>query len=246
MESAVAVLFRIKYQIILALIFFFLAGCVSSTLVQTMLTDIERLKRDNVSLRDDIDALSDEVESLKQADDDGLAGSESVVTADDFPAFLADMSIEEGASEAVATPLSRPSRLSGEEVYAKAQSLYAQSKFREAYQAFSQAALLDTDSEFQARCNYWMGECMYSQAAYQGALDHFGRVFIHHGASSKAPDALLKIGFTYYEMKNYNGARQALDEFLRRFPNHRSAPLAEERLNRMRYNEQGGAGDLDN
>ncbi len=233
-----------KNRLFLTLLLFLFSGCVSTNLVQTMLTDIDRLKADNASLRKDLDELSEEVDTLRllavDTDDSPEMSLEDSV--EDIPDFLADLTIED-LPEPDVSPPSRPTMLSGEEVYASAQSLYAQSRFREAYQAFSQAVILDTDDEFQARCYYWMGECMYAQAAYQQALDHFGRVFVHYGASSKAADALLKIGFTYYEMKNYNGARQALDEFLRRFPDHRAVPLANERLNRMRYEESGGADD---
>ncbi len=80
---------------------------------------------------------------------------------------------------------------------------------------------------------------MFAQGAYQQALNHFSKVFVNYGNTSKASDALLKIGFTYYELSNYNGARQALNEFLKRYPDHRAVPLANERLERLAGMESG-------
>lgn len=217
------------------------AGCVSTDLVQTMMKDIDRLKAQNASLRQDVSALSLEVEALKERSEEEVeiedtGSTEESVTED--PVDL-DSVVEE--VEVVEEEKASPGRLNAEEVYATAQGLYAQSRYREAYQAFNQASFLDQDEEFLGRCHYWMGECMFAQGAYQRALDHFGMVFGKYSQSSKASDALLKIGFTYYEMNNYNGARQALNEFLSRYPDHRAASLAEERLNRMSYKESDKA-----
>ncbi len=217
-----------------------LAGCVSTELVKTMMKDIDGLKKDNEDLRQQVKNLDQEVKGLKnQAGDTAgtpdSGGSPGIIPGSgggektDFLANLGKPDRQPGS----AASQSRPTQLKGEEAYANAQSLYNSGKFREAYQAFSQASFLDPDEEFQARCHYWMGESMFSQGAYQKALDHFGTVFVQFGTTSKASDALLKIGFTYYELANYNGARQALNEFIQRFPDHRAVPLANERLERL-------------
>ncbi|MGB3976878.1 MAG: tetratricopeptide repeat protein [bacterium] len=231
---------RIVSIMSMSLICLVLAGCVSTDLVQTMMKDIDRLKAQNASLRQDLNALSLEVQALKggseEKDEDGDVEAVNEGISEDQPDR--DSVIDD---ESVKDPASSPARLNAEEVYSTAQGLYAQSRYREAYQAFNQASFLDQDEEFLGRCHYWMGECMFAQGAYQQALNHFGAVFGKYSGSSKVSDALLKIGFTYYEMNNYNGARQALNEFLSRYPDHRAASLAEERLNRMTYKESGKA-----
>ena len=47
-------------------------GCVSTDLVQTMMKDIDRLKAQNASLRQDVNALSLEVEALKEHSEEEL------------------------------------------------------------------------------------------------------------------------------------------------------------------------------
>lgn len=249
MERAMFSLFRVFGPVLVTGICVVLYGCVSTDLVQTMLTDIDRLKQDNAALRGEMDALGRDVAFLKQTLENGgeaqVSDGIKEPAATDFLDFPAepDTGMAETPGEPEAAP-EKPAKLNAEEIYSQAQDLYAKNRYREAYQAFSQAAFLDPDDEFQGRCEYWMGECMFAQGAYQRALDHFGKVFGHYSTTSKAPDALLKIGFTYYEMNNYNGARQALNEFLVRFPDHRAVPLAEERLNRMDYKESEKA-DVD-
>ena len=216
-------------------------GCVSTDLVQTMMKDIDRLKAQNASLRQDVNALSLEIESLKEHSEEEVGIEDTDSTEERVTEGPVDLDSVVEEVEVVEEEKASPGRLNAEEVYATAQGLYAQSSYREAYQAFNQASFLDQDEEFLGRCHYWMGECMYAQGAYQRALDHFGMVFGKYSQSSKASDALLKIGFTYYEMNNYNGARQALNEFLSRYSDHRAASLAEERLNRMSYKESDKA-----
>ncbi|MBN1880414.1 tetratricopeptide repeat protein [bacterium] len=223
-----------------------LGGCVSTELVKSMLKDIDRLKEDNATLQQQVKDLDRELSVLKETAEDrsqNLGGS----------AGDASGKLESGGVGNTAEPAqmssgmtsmqneNRPVRLTGEDVYAQAQALYTDGKFREAYQLYNQASVLNPDSEFQARCYYWMGECMFAQGAYQQALDHFGTVFGQYGTTSKAADALLKIGFTYGELSNYNGARQALNEFIKRFPDHRAVPLAKERLDRLAELETGKA-----
>ena len=51
--------------------------------------------------------------------------------------------------------------------------------------------------------------------------------------SRKAPDALLKLGFTQYELKQYAEARATLTQVTKRFPDSEAAKLAAERLKRL-------------
>jgi TolA-binding protein len=44
---------------------------------------------------------------------------------------------------------------------------------------------------------------------------------------------LLKIGFAYYEVKNYSQARKALDSVLNNYPESTAARLAAERIAKM-------------
>ena len=53
-------------------------------------------------------------------------------------------------------------------------------------------------------------------------------------ASTKIPDAMLKLGYTYYELKQYDTAKSVLQDLRKRFPSSTAARLAGKRLDRMR------------
>ncbi|MCD4653594.1 tetratricopeptide repeat protein [bacterium] len=205
------------------------SGCVSTDFVQQMVKDIDSLKSENSILRNDITELNQRLDKVE------LISAESSETPvpDEQVSILDLLALTNGSTSSrpeKEPEISRSAAISGEELYSRAQAHYSEHRYREAAMTYIQAKLLDDNPEFQARCDYWTGECMFAQGAYQRALESFAEVFVKHGSTTKAPDALLKIGFTYYEMHNYNGARLALDEFVKRFPNHRAVQFAEEKL----------------
>jgi len=59
-------------------------------------------------------------------------------------------------------------------------------------------------------------------------------VIAQYPDSNKVEGSMLKIGFTYYEMKNWAAARTALDNVIRKYPNTTVSRKAKERLQRMK------------
>ena len=51
--------------------------------------------------------------------------------------------------------------------------------------------------------------------------------------SRKAPDALLKLGFTQFEQKQYPAARATLTQVTQKYPGTDAAKLAADRLQRI-------------
>jgi len=51
--------------------------------------------------------------------------------------------------------------------------------------------------------------------------------------SEKAPDALLKVGYSQYELKQVDAAKATLTEVSTKYPGTNAANLAKERLQRI-------------
>jgi TolA-binding protein len=51
--------------------------------------------------------------------------------------------------------------------------------------------------------------------------------------SRKVPDALLKIGYCDYELKQFSTARNVLSQLMAKFPDTPDAGLAQQRLDKM-------------
>ena len=56
----------------------------------------------------------------------------------------------------------------------------------------------------------------------------------NYGASSKAPDAAMKLGMSFYEMKNWVYARRTLEDVMRNYPQSSAANIAQVRLAKMK------------
>ncbi len=102
----------------------------------------------------------------------------------------------------------------------------AVTQFQNFMKSYPQSSLLDN-------AQYWIGEAYYVTRDYDMAAKAFRAVGEHFPSSRKAPDALLKLGFTQYEQKHLSDARATLTDVVQRFPGTDAARLASERLQKL-------------
>ncbi len=88
-------------------------------------------------------------------------------------------------------------------------------------------------SPLASNAQYWLGEAHYVNREYQNAITAFQRVATDWPESRKAPDALVKIGFTQAALNRNGDARITLEDVVRRYPGTEAAQLAAERLKRL-------------
>ena len=140
-----------------------------------------------------------------------------------------------GTAEVVSAPLLKARDATAEESQAYQQA-YARLKQNPsaAIQSFNAFIIKYPESPLAANSQYWIGEIMYSQKNYKGAVDEFVKVLQNYKKSEKAPDAAIKLGFSFYELKNWVYARRALEDVARYFPNTRAASLAKQRIDKMK------------
>ena len=140
-----------------------------------------------------------------------------------------------GKAEVVSVPKTkiRPATAVEKSLYNQA---YAQLKRNPsvATRAFKQYIQKHPSSPLAANAQYWIGEIMYSQKNYKGAIDEFVKVLQNYKKSEKASDAAIKLGFSFYELKNWVYARRALENVTRYYPNTRAATLAKQRIAKMK------------
>jgi tol-pal system protein YbgF len=53
-------------------------------------------------------------------------------------------------------------------------------------------------SSFSGNAQYWLGEAHYVTREFKQAIDEFKKVLSNYPSSLKIPDAMLKLGYTYY------------------------------------------------
>ncbi|MGB6307177.1 MAG: tetratricopeptide repeat protein, partial [Steroidobacteraceae bacterium] len=65
-----------------------------------------------------------------------------------------------------------------------------------------------------------------AQADFQTVVDKYPQ-------SRKVPDAMLKVGYCQYELKQFDKAKDTLSKVVAQFPDAPAAHLAQQRLDKM-------------
>ena len=89
------------------------------------------------------------------------------------------------------------------------------------------------NSRLQENAQYWLGESFYVTRDYDAAMSAFKTLVDHWPDSAKAPDALLKLGYSQYEKKRTAEARATLQQVQARYPGTDAARLAADRLDKI-------------
>jgi len=105
--------------------------------------------------------------------------------------------------------------------------------YAEAISAFQAFAKNYPASGLLDNAQYWTGEAYYVTRDYEHAARSFRAVGERWPNSRKAPDALLKLGYTQIEQKHLTDARATLEQVVERFPGSDSARLAQDRLKKL-------------
>ncbi len=87
---------------------------------------------------------------------------------------------------------------------------------------------------FSGNAQYWLGEAHYVTRNFNQGIIEFEKVLKVYPGSNKVPDAMLKLGYTFYELKQFAQAKATLQLLRERFPKATAARLAAKRLDRIR------------
>jgi tol-pal system protein YbgF len=117
--------------------------------------------------------------------------------------------------------------------YQAAFDLLKQGRYEQAAQAFRQFRTDYPASTLLDNAQYWLAESVYVTQKYKEALPEFELVLTKHPQSRKIPDALLKVGYCNYELKQYEAARKALSTVVQDYKETTAARLAGQRLQAM-------------
>jgi TolA-binding protein len=201
-----------------------------------LLQQLEALQTEVRQLRNTVEVQTNELERLKAAQRDLLVDIDQRLTALErgVPEQMAaprapaaptapapgGVTPVPGAPPPVASVAPRPARTPAtaqeRREYDAAFSLLKQGLYTRASDAFRAFTQKYPNSTLAGNSQYWTAEANYV-----------------------VPDALLKVGYSYYELKNFDKACQTLNEAVTRYPNTTVARLAEIRLAKMK--EEGHA-----
>ncbi|HED39795.1 MAG TPA: tol-pal system protein YbgF [Chromatiales bacterium] len=150
------------------------------------------------------------------------------------PAELPALGGGSGQSPPQVAPVATVDPLQEQSAYQQALNILREGRYDEAIVAFQSFLTRFQGSQYAGNAQYWIGEANYVSHRYPLAIEEFQKVVSSYPESAKVPDALLKIGYTFYELKEWEQARQTLGRLVDRFPETTAAQLAENRLHRMK------------
>ena len=118
----------------------------------------------------------------------------------------------------------------GREDYQAAFELLKEGDYEAARNSFISFIELYQESEFLDDAKYWLAETYYAQRAYVKALEECESIQIQFPGSGKIPETILKSGFCYFELGNFEQAKQILNLVTNQYPNTSVARLAVQKL----------------
>jgi tol-pal system protein YbgF len=192
----------------------------------------EALRNDLRAMHNDVDQLTNSLETgrkqqrdlyadldrrMKNLESRGVAGA--VGPGDAGSAGAAGGSAAPGADDKSA--------------YQAAFALLKDSQYDRAIAAFQKFLVSFADSPLADNAQYWLGEANYVNKSFPEAQVAFQRVVDKYPQSRKRPDALLKIGFCQYELKQWDLAKGTLSQVAAQFSDTPAGHLAQQRLAKM-------------
>lgn len=117
------------------------------------------------------------------------------------------------------------------QLYKKARTLLLSKEYNNAADLFTTFAQAHPDHSLADNAVYWLGECRYATAQYKKAITVFRSLVKTYPKAEKVPDALLKTGYAYLSLDDFNRASHYLTQVIKKHP---FSPAAEKAQNKLK------------
>ncbi len=118
-------------------------------------------------------------------------------------------------------------------LYNKALNTFRKDDFKTAEKLFDTFLKQHPNDPLADNALYWSGECHYAQKNFADAVIKFKEVINRFPQGSKVPDALLKIGYSYFSMGDKEQAKNFLKKAVTSYPFSTAGTKAEEKLKEL-------------
>jgi len=201
----------------------------SREVLADLLQQFESLQTELRSLRGQVEVQANEIERLKARQRDLLADIDRRVSELEprGPAGVPAVS----ATPAPAAPVITPQE---QKDYDTAFSLMKQGQYDRAAKGFRDFLANYPQSSLRDNARYWLGEAYYVKRDFRKAVAEFTRLMSDQPGNPRAPDVMLKIGYSHYELGEWARARDNLNQVIARYPGQPAAKSAEQRLAKMK------------
>lgn len=208
---------------------------VSRDMLLDLLDQLEALQNEVRQLRNLVDMQANELKQLQTRTDDVGQDLDRRLRRVERGGPSAGAPVKEGAPPAAIAPsITAPPSGNEQQDYEAAFQLMKRGDYAAASQAFRAFIIKYPTSTLADNAQYWVAESNYFTRNFQLALKEFLTVIEKYPESGKVPDAMLKAGYTCYELGDWAAARKYLGGIVTRYPNTRLARSAQSRLDQMK------------
>jgi tol-pal system protein YbgF len=200
----------------------------------------ETLRTDLRAMHNDVDQLANSLEASRKQQRDLYAdldrrmkSLEARGVAGAGAASGAAASGDSGSAGSVAAGDGSAAGSDDKSAYQAAFGLLKDGQYDRAISAFQKFLVVYSDSQLADNAQYWLGEAYYVNRSFPEAQAAFQRVIDKYPQSRKRPDALLKIGYCQYELKQWDSAKGTLSQVATQFSDTPAGHLAQQRLDKM-------------
>ena len=128
-----------------------------------------------------------------------------------------------------------PTVLEGEqEAYQEAFNLLRELRYDRATVAFRDFLKKYPEGRYAHIAQYWLGEASYAQGDFKQAIQDYKVLIDKYPQSPKLAEAMLKIGYSEYELKNTQAAQASLEQLIQTYPGTTEAGQAQNLLKKIR------------
>lgn len=139
------------------------------------------------------------------------------------------------AAAAGAITTTAPTVLEGEqEAYQEAFNLLRELRYDKATVAFRDFLKKYPNGRYAHIAQYWLGEASYAQGDFKQAIKDYKTLIDKYPQSPKLAEAMLKIGYSEYELKNTKAAQASLEQLIKTYPGTTEAGQAQNLLKQIR------------
>ena len=195
---------------------------VSNQSLMQMTQRVDGLQEEMRTLRGRIEELQNENAVLKKQQRDLYADLDKRLT-----------EAAASASAAASAPAAPAPEADEQVLYNRALEQLRARNYAAAVDGFRALAASHPTGQMADNTQYWLGEAYYVTAEFDQAAAAFQRVLTGWPNSRKAPDALLKLGYTQIEQNKLAAARATLQQVASRYPDSDAAKLAADRLAKL-------------
>ena len=192
----------------------------------------ESLRSDLRAMHNDVDQLTNSLEASRKQQRDLYADLDRRMKAVESRGAPGAVAGDAGAALAGGAGESTQGT-DDKAAYQAAFALLKDGQYDRAIAAFQKFLASFPTSQLADNGQYWLGEAYYVNRSFPEAQAAFQRVVDKYPQSRKRPDALLKIGYCQYELKQPELAKNTLTVVTTQFPDTPAAHLAQQRLEKM-------------